>query len=80
MSSMYEILRKFGTKVDWARVVWDEHIPPKYSFCHWLLRKDALKTKDMLNRRGMSINVHVYFVGIVQKIANTCFLSACSPM
>lgn len=56
ITSYYNVLRKIGAKVSWDKFVWVPHMPHKYSFCHWLLRKGVLKTRALLVRRGVSID------------------------
>lgn len=54
--SMYEASAgKKGRKVAWDNIVWSSQIPPKYSFCLWLLWKGAMKTRIMLCRRGVDV-------------------------
>lgn len=57
VESYYNLQRRIGAKVTWDSIVWSPQIPPKYSFCHWLLRRKALKTRTLLARRGMTIDV-----------------------
>lgn len=56
--SYYNLYRRKGSKVNWDSIVCAPNIPPKLSFCHWLLRKEALKTRLLLARRGVSMDTN----------------------
>lgn len=56
VESMYNSLRIVGSKVPRHRRVRASNIPPKYSFCHWLVMRNSLKTKQLLNKRRMGID------------------------
>lgn len=61
VSSLYNQLRTTGQRVLWDNIIWSVYIPPKYSFCLWLLWWKSLKTKNLLLRRGMTIDTTCSF-------------------
>lgn len=52
----YSETRLTAPKVNWYRLVWSGKIPARHKFIVWLLVRQRLKTKDLLVRRGMSID------------------------
>lgn len=59
--SYYEKFRLTGPKISSDHLVWSSHIPPKFSFFMWLLCQDSMKTKQLLQRRGMQIDMSCCF-------------------
>lgn len=57
VDSYYNKFRKRRSRVGWDNLVWIPHLPPRFSFCQWLLRKDALKTRMMLSHRGLGMEL-----------------------
>lgn len=53
VKSMYQICRNNAVKVHWDRMVWSSKVPHRYQFCHWLLWKESLKTKVLLDRKSV---------------------------
>lgn len=56
ISSFYEQIGGKKARVDWHRLVWAGRIPQKYRFICWLLVRFRLKTKGLLQRKGMNIS------------------------
>lgn len=56
VKSMYEVLRISVPRVNWDRLIWAKYIPPKYSFCLWLVFRNAVKTRTMLSARGVDMD------------------------
>lgn len=61
IASMYQVCRRKGSRVTWDNIVWSPNIPPKYSFCNWLLWKHALKTRKLLASRGITLDKVCHF-------------------
>lgn len=53
----YNMIRKTTPKVPWHRLVWSGKIPGRYRFFMWLLVQQRLKTRELLNKRGMSLDL-----------------------
>lgn len=56
VASAYAATRITNSKVWWSKLLWARYIPPKFSFCCWLLMKQRLKARMLLSRRGMNID------------------------
>lgn len=48
-------------KVNWDKIVWSPGVLPKFRFCLWLEWRNALKTRMMLHRRGVEIDLKCEF-------------------
>lgn len=57
VSSMYQLCSKIGAKVNWDKITWLVKSPPRFQICQWLLWKCSLKTKMLLFRRGVEIEL-----------------------
>lgn len=55
IASFYEKLRMKRNRVHWHRLVWAGKSPQKYRFIMWLLVQSRLKTRELLQTKGMNI-------------------------
>lgn len=55
IASAYEVLRHREQKVQWKKCVCDSKGMPRHQFILWLVMRNSLKTKEMLNHRGMNV-------------------------
>lgn len=55
ISAAYECFRHTAPRVVWPKLAWSGEIFPRHGFFVWLLCKGSLKTRSLLNTRGMSV-------------------------
>lgn len=55
VKSLYEKIRRRRHAMWWNRLIWAKTIPPKYSVICWLVMHQRLKTRCLLQKRGMHI-------------------------
>lgn len=77
IDSFHKQVRVIRPRVNWHRLVWTGKLPQKYKFCLWLLAHQKLKTRELLQGKGMVINSTCVFCNAASESCQHLFF-ACS--